>query len=93
MRTEGHVRNVAVYSIIGINLEGIKECLGLWICETESAKYWLSVLNELKNRGLVSQKRSRLFSPELRSRNALSIRFVTPCVMSPGKSERLWPRT
>jgi putative transposase len=52
MRTEGHVRNVAVYTIIGINLDGQKECLGMWVCETESAKYWLSVLNELKNRGL-----------------------------------------
>lgn len=52
MRTEGHVRNVALYTIIGINLDGQKECLGLWVCETESAKYWLSVLNELKNRGL-----------------------------------------
>jgi len=52
MRTEGHVRNVALYSIIGINLDGRKECLGIWVCETESAKYWLSVLNELKNRGL-----------------------------------------
>jgi transposase-like protein len=52
MRTEGHVRTVAVYTIVGINLDGIKECLGLWVCETESAKYWLSVLNELKNRGL-----------------------------------------
>jgi putative transposase len=52
MRTEGHVRTVAVYTIVGINLDGLKECLGLWICETESAKYWLSVLNELKNRGL-----------------------------------------
>jgi len=52
MRTEGHVRDVAVYTIIGINLDGLKECLGMWVCETESAKYWLSVLNELKNRGL-----------------------------------------
>ena len=52
MRTEGHMRNVALYTIIGINLDGLKECLGLWVCETESAKYWLSVLNELKNRGL-----------------------------------------
>jgi putative transposase len=52
MRMEGHVRNVALYTIIGINLDGQKECLGLWICETESAKYWLSVLNELKNRGV-----------------------------------------
>jgi len=52
MKSEGHVRNVALYTIIGINLDGQKECLGLWICETESSKYWLSVLNELKNRGL-----------------------------------------
>ena len=53
MRLEGHVRNVALYTIIGINLDGQKECLGLWISETESAKYWLSVLSELKNRGVV----------------------------------------
>jgi len=52
MKSEGHVRNVALYTIIGINLDGQKECLGLWICESESSKYWLSVLNELKNRGL-----------------------------------------
>jgi len=52
MRMEGHVRKAAVYTIIGINLEGHKDCLGLWISETESAKYWLSVLNELKNRGV-----------------------------------------
>jgi putative transposase len=52
MRSEGHVQNIAVYNIIGINLDGKKECLGLWICENESSKYWLSVLNELKNRGL-----------------------------------------
>jgi putative transposase len=52
MRHEGHVRNMAVYTIVGINLDGQKECLGLWLSETESAKYWLSVLNELKNRGV-----------------------------------------
>jgi transposase-like protein len=52
MRLEGHVRNVALHTIIGINLDGQKECLGLWISETESSKYWLSVLNELKNRGV-----------------------------------------
>ena len=38
MRTEGHVRSVAVYTIIGINMDGLKECLGMWVCETESAK-------------------------------------------------------
>lgn len=52
MRSEGHVRSIAVYNIIGVNMDGQKECLGLWICETESSKYWLSVLNELKNRGI-----------------------------------------
>lgn len=52
MRKEGTISKVAVYAIIGIDLEGNKECLGLWIVETESSKYWLTVLNELKNRGL-----------------------------------------
>jgi len=50
MRSEGHVRNVAVYAIVGIDLEGNKEVLGLWISDTESAKFWVTVLNELKNR-------------------------------------------
>jgi putative transposase len=52
MRMEGHVRNVAVYAIVGIDLEGSKEVFGLWIAETESSKFWLTVLNELKNRGI-----------------------------------------
>jgi putative transposase len=52
MRTEGHVRNVAVYAVVGIDLEGVKEVLGLWIAETESSKFWLTVLNEVKNRGV-----------------------------------------
>lgn len=52
MRKEGTISKVAVYAIIGIDLEGNKECLGLWIAETESSKYWLTVLNELKNRGV-----------------------------------------
>lgn len=51
-KVEGIVRNVVVYVILGIDLEGSKECLGLYISETESAKYWLSVMNELKNRGI-----------------------------------------
>lgn len=38
--------------IYGINLEGQKEVLGLYLCETEGAKYWLQILTELKNRGL-----------------------------------------
>jgi len=41
-----------VYVAIGIGLDGMKDVLGMWIAETESAKYWLKVLNELKNRGV-----------------------------------------
>jgi transposase-like protein len=42
----------AVHVVFGVNLRGEKEVLGLWICENEGAKYWLSVLTELKNRGV-----------------------------------------
>lgn len=42
----------AVYLALGVNLEGEKELLGLWISQTEGAKFWLGVLTELKNRGL-----------------------------------------
>jgi len=51
-RQEGPVRNKAVYLALGINLRGEKELLGLWIAETEGAKFWLSVFNELRNRGI-----------------------------------------
>jgi len=52
MRVDGSVRKQTIYVIIGIDLEGNKSCLGLYFAETESAKYWLSVMNELKNRGV-----------------------------------------
>ena len=42
----------AVYLAIGINLQGEKEILGLWIAQTEGAKFWLNVVTELKNRGV-----------------------------------------
>ncbi|GAB6886736.1 IS256-like element ISSod18 family transposase [Desulfothermus okinawensis JCM 13304] len=51
-RVDGTVKNTAVYTMLGITLEGKKECLGIWILETESSKFWLGVLNELKNRGV-----------------------------------------
>lgn len=51
-RQDGAVKNKAVYLALGINLEGEKELLGLWMNETEGAKFWLSVFNELKNRGV-----------------------------------------
>jgi len=52
VRSNGQVKEKTVYGVIGIDLEGNKDVLGLWIAETESAKYWLGVLTELRNRGL-----------------------------------------
>lgn len=52
IRDEGFVRNKAVYIALGILPNGAKEILGLWIEQTEGAKFWLRVMNELKNRGI-----------------------------------------
>lgn len=52
VRDQGQVKNKAVYIAIGIDLEGKKDVLGLWIEQTEGAKFWLSVMTELKNRGV-----------------------------------------
>ena len=52
VRDTGVVRVKAVYLAIGINLNGEKEVLGLWIAQTEGAKFWLQVVTELKNRGV-----------------------------------------
>lgn len=51
-RDSGAVQNKSVYLALGINTVGEKELLGLWMAQTEGAKFWLSVMNELKNRGL-----------------------------------------
>jgi len=51
-RTDGRVANKSVYMAIGINMEGHKEVLGLWIADTEGAKFWLNIITELKNRGV-----------------------------------------
>ena len=52
VRHNGSVINKAVFLALGINTEGQKELLGMWIAENEGAKFWLNVLTELKNRGL-----------------------------------------
>jgi transposase-like protein len=52
IRDEGVVKNKAVYLAIGITKEGRKDILGLWIEQTEGAKFWLKVMTELKNRGV-----------------------------------------
>ncbi len=52
VRSEGQVIKKAVYIAIGIDLDGRKDVLGMWVGETESAKFWATVLNSLKNRGV-----------------------------------------
>ena len=52
IRDNGHVINKAVYMALGVNLDGHKEVLGLWVAKEEGAKFWLKVVTELKNRGL-----------------------------------------
>lgn len=46
------VKNKAAYLSLGVSRDGLREVLGLWIVDNEGAKFWLSVMNELKNRGV-----------------------------------------
>ena len=52
VRSEGQIVKKAVYIAIGIDLDGRKDVLGMWVGENESAKFWATVLNGLKNRGV-----------------------------------------
>ena len=52
VRSEGQVVKKAVYIAIGINLDGRKDVLGMWVGENESARYWATILNGLRNRGV-----------------------------------------
>lgn len=52
VRSEGQIVKKAVYIAIGIDLDGMKDVLGLWVGENESAKFWLNIMNEMKNRGV-----------------------------------------
>ena len=52
IRDEGLVRNKAVHIALGVRADGAKEILGLWLEQNEGAKFWLRVMNELKNRGV-----------------------------------------
>jgi len=51
-REDGKVTNRSVYLALGVNMDGHKELLGIWIAKTEGAKFWLSVITELQNRGV-----------------------------------------
>jgi len=52
IRDEGSVKNKAVYLALGIGPEGVRDVLGIWVEQTEGAKFWLKVMNELRNRGV-----------------------------------------
>ncbi len=52
VRHEGRVVTKAIYCVLGLNQEGYKDLLGLYVSENEGAKFWLQVLTDLKNRGL-----------------------------------------
>ena len=52
VRDEGTVRNKAIYVVLGVRPDRTKEVLGLWIEQTEGAKFWLRVMNELCDRGI-----------------------------------------
>src|SRR5256885_13799905 len=52
MREGGHGESQAIYGVLGVDREGQKEVLGLWVAEQEGAKFWLQVLTELKSRGV-----------------------------------------
>ena len=54
IRQDNRVINKSIYLVIGLKPDGFKEILGIWIAETESASFWLSVLSELKDRGVKS---------------------------------------
>ncbi|WP_333862033.1 IS256 family transposase [Clostridium sp.] len=52
VREDKHIVVKAAYVVLGVNMDGQKEVLGIWIGANESSKFWLSVLNDLKNRGV-----------------------------------------
>src|SRR5438552_160001 len=52
VRENQRVINKALYLVLAVNLNGQKELLGMWLAQTEGAKFWLSVLTELQNRGV-----------------------------------------
>lgn len=52
VRQDGKVISRAVYNVLGVNNSGVKELLGMYVCESEGARFWLQVLEDLKNRGM-----------------------------------------
>lgn len=87
VRDEHIIKKLAAYIILGVNADGYKEVLSITVGENESAKYWLSVLNSLKNRGvqdifvlcadgLTGIKESIAHFPKQNIKDALYIKFA-----------------
>lgn len=51
VKSQGRVMNKAIYLALGVNLQGLKEVLGMWASDNEGSKFWMQVVTELKNRG------------------------------------------
>lgn len=51
VRDEGKIKNKAAYVVLGVNKDGFKDILEIWIGENETSKFWFSVLTDFKNRG------------------------------------------
>ncbi|PKK40055.1 Mobile element protein [Clostridiaceae bacterium JG1575] len=96
VRQNGFLQNKAAYRAIGAVLDGNKDVLGLWIGKAQSSNFWLSLLNELKNRwaqevlmGCVDplfrmfKKRCEQALPQRNSPNVLFTKSETPYAMSP----------
>jgi len=106
IRDEGLVRNKAVHIALGVRADGTKEILGLWLEQNEGAKFWLRVMNELKNRGvgdvLIAVVDGLKGFPEAitavfrgrRCRPALFTCCATASISRPGKTASPWrPRS
>ncbi len=99
------VQHKTVYLALGVNMDGEKERLGLWMAQTEGAKFWLSVMTELKNRGVQdiliscvdglkgSRQPLKLSIRRPKYSSESYIRCATRCVMSAGSSVRNWLAT
>ena len=97
VRDEGHIQNKAIYVVLGVNLEGQKEVLGLWVAQTEGAKFWLQVLTELQNRAsgnpFKPSTQSRPCIPAPRCSYASCIWRGPRSTMCPGKHASQWRPT
>jgi len=99
VRDEGTVRNKAVYLALGVRPDGTKAVLGLWIEQTEGAKFWLRVMNELKDRGVadiliavVDGLKGFPCFLALRSKPISSLSFAMRSTLSPTSTARPLPQ-